>query len=107
MTLEVEFVLLGDTVEYSQYKALQHVCLHDNVKILTDKSGMQIEAKVTEYQWDCLKERYYSIKVGTVNSYSKRVPGYRVVNNSITYSKLSPGLVNKIRETKTVTVSEE
>ena len=96
ITLEVEFLLLGDTEEYKQYKGLQWVSLYDVVKIKTGKSMIDAEAQVTEYEYDCLRKRYNSIKLGTVNTFNKRIAGYRFINGSITYDKLSPDLIDRI-----------
>lgn len=94
--LDVQFLLLGDTEEYKQYRGLQTVCLYDVIGIKTGKSGIDATAQVTEYEYDCLRLRYNSITLGQVNSFKKRMPGYRVVNESITYEKLAPDLINRI-----------
>ena len=96
ITLDVEFVLLGDTEEYKQYRGLQKVNLYDQITVKTGRSGIVATARVTEYVWDCLLKRYKSIKVGVVNSFNKRVPGYRMVNESVTYEKLAPDVINRI-----------
>ena len=96
VTLEVEFVLLGDTEEYKQYKGLQSVNLYDEITVNTGRSGMTSTAQVTEYEFDCILLRYNNIKIGKVNSF-RRVPGYRVTAGSIGYSKLAPELVQLIQ----------
>lgn len=97
ITLEVEFVLLGDTEKYKQYKGLQRVNIYDIISVNTGLSGISANAQVNEYEYDCILKRYNSIKLGSVNSFQRRVPGYRVVNQSITYEKLSPDLINRIK----------
>ena len=96
ITLEVEFLLLGDTEEYRQYRDLQWVSLYDDVKVKTGKSMINASAYVTEYEYDSLRKRYNSIKLGTVNSFNKRIAGYRFINGSITYDKLSSDLIDRI-----------
>lgn len=96
ISLDVEFVLLGDTEEYKQYRGLQNVSLYDAVKIKTGKSGIDAIAQVTEYEYDCLRKRYNRITLGTINTFNKRIAGYRVINGSITYEKLSPDLISRI-----------
>jgi hypothetical protein len=96
ITLDVEFLLLGDTEEYKQYRGLQNVCLYDVIKVKTGKSQIDAEAQVTEYEYDCIRKRYNSVKLGKINSFNRRIPGYRITNNSITYDKLSPDLINRI-----------
>lgn len=95
ISLTVEFLLLGDTEQYKQYRNLQRVNLYDEITVNT--KAYAITAQVTAYEFDCLMRRYNSIDVGNVSEYNSRVPGYRVVNESITYQKLSPELISMIR----------
>lgn len=95
ITLDVEFTLLGDTEQYKQYRGLQRVNLYDELTIKTET--YEATAQVTSYEFDCLTKRYNAITVGEVSSFNKRVPGYKVVNESITYAKLAPDLVSRIR----------
>lgn len=97
VTLDLNFLLLGDTEEYKQYRGLERVNLYDIIPIQTQKTRIDSESQVTEYQWDCLRGRYQSIKLGPVSRFSRRVQGYNVVNQSITYEKLSPDLIARIR----------
>ena len=96
ISLKVEFLLLGDTEEYKQYRGLQTVCLYDVVKIKTGKTQIDATAQVTEYEFDCLRKRYNFIKLGTVNAFNRRIAGYRFINGSITYDKLAPELIDRI-----------
>lgn len=93
--LTVEFLLVGDSEQYKQYRGLQHVNLYDKVTIKSRLTSST--AQVTKYEYDCLRGRYKSITVGTVLSFSRRVPGYRVVKEAISYEKLSPDIINRIR----------
>ena len=96
VTLEVEFVLLGDTEEFRQYRNLQRVNLYDRIRI--DTGSTTAVAQVVGYNWDCLAARYNSINIGKVFSQArKRIPGYRMAQGTITYSKLAPGLIKWIR----------
>ena len=96
VTLDVEFVLLGDTEEYRQYRNLQRVNLYDRIKI--DTGSTTAVAQVIGYNWDCILARYNSITIGKVYSQArKRIPGYRMAKGTITYSKLAPGLIKWIK----------
>lgn len=101
ITLQVEFLLIGDTEQYKQYKGLQRVNLYDEITIKTE--AYTATAQVTEYKYDSLLKRYIDITVGQVGSFDKRVPGYRVMKESITYAKLSPDLISRIRTMNTPT----
>ena len=96
VTLDVDFVLLGDTEEYREYRNLQRINLYDTIEI--DTGSTTVTAQVIGYEWDCLMGRYNGISIGKVYSQArKRIPGYRVATGAITYSKLSPGLIKWIR----------
>ena len=101
-TLDVQFLLLGDTEEYRQYRGMQSVLLYDDVTIVTGPSGVTATAQVIEYEYNCLTLVYNAIRVGNVKSFRQRVPGYKVVNKSITYDKLSEDVINRIRTANAV-----
>lgn len=82
ITVEVEFLNLGDTEEYAQYKNLENVFLFDYVTIThpailspdntTFKNGAAITgrsllARVTAIEWDCILDRMTKLTVGTLN----------------------------------------
>lgn len=95
--LEVEFLLIGDTAEYAQYKWLQQVNLYDLITVVMDKSGQTATAQVAEYEYDCINRRYNSIKVGNIKTLVRRIPGYRLKRASITYDKLGNSVISKIK----------
>ena len=95
VTLEVEFLLIGDTEAYKQYRGLQRVNLYDEMIVKAEHSGIYSEAQMTEYEYDCLNERYNSICIGKVNGF-KRIPARRIGSYSIDYGKLAPEVVEII-----------
>lgn len=97
ISLEVQFLLLGDTEEYRQYKGLESVCIYDEIEVVTGKSGMTAKAQVTEYEYDSIRRRYNFIHVGDIKSFTKKISGYRMKKNSITYDKLGNDVITKIR----------
>lgn len=98
VSLEVQFLLLEDTEEYKQYKGLQNVVLYEAVKIIHDKIGLETTAQVNGYEWDVLRHQYKEISLGNIFSYGGRtVTGYNITDSSVTWRKLSPGLIDKIR----------
>lgn len=66
ITLEVDFVQLGDTDEYAQYKELENVYLYDTVKVYHPKIGVDVLAQITEYEWDVCRARAVRIVLGSV-----------------------------------------
>lgn len=96
-TLDVEFVLLGDTEEFRQYRGLQTLCLYDRVKVKT-RTGVDASVQMTGYEWDCIRRRYNSASFGRVYAAMNRgVYGWQMPSNSITYTKLSAGLISKLK----------
>lgn len=75
ISLSVEFLLLGDSEEYKQFRGLQRLNIYDLVTVDARRSGIIHMAQVTEYEYDCILGRYNSVKVGTVNKFSRRRGG--------------------------------
>ena len=95
--LEVQFLLLGDTEEYRQYKGLESVGMYDLIEVETGKSNMTAAAQVTEYEYDSILKRYNSIRAGDVKQVARKIPGYRMKRGSITYDKLGNDVITRIR----------
>jgi len=66
ISVAVDFVRLGDTEEYAQYRALENVYLYDTVHVLHPRLGVDITAEVVRCVWDCLRDRMLSIELGSV-----------------------------------------
>lgn len=62
---EVNFITLSNTVEYADYRALENYNLGDTVSIYEADYDVEIEAKVISFEWDVLKKRYTSMKLGS------------------------------------------
>jgi phage minor structural protein len=101
VSLEVEFLLVGDTEEYKQYKGLQKVRMYDKIRIDHGLLGLDSTVQVSGYTFDAIMRRFKKITLGDVFSYGGRtVAGYNVNNGAITYQKLSPGLVKRIKSSE-------
>lgn len=66
VSLRVDFVRLGDTMEYRQFRNLDDVFLCDRVRVRHQGIGLDALTEVVEVAWDCLKGRYKSIELGSV-----------------------------------------
>lgn len=64
VSIDVDFVNLADTEEYKDIAPLEDVYLCDIVTVHDNNLGIDILAKVSETDYDVLKERYRSIKLG-------------------------------------------
>ena len=94
----VDFVLLGTTEEYKQYKGLEKLCLYDMVTVRDPNIGLDLSLQVVAYTYDPILERFSSIKLGS--AFEKRgrdVGGYNLQNGCVTYQKLSNDAITYIK----------
>ena len=95
--LTVNFTLLGETEEYKEYHGLEKVYMYDLIRVVDPRVGMNIQLQVSHVDWDCILERYNSIKVGNVYDYGGRtVFGYQIGDDAIAYEKISSETIRKI-----------
>lgn len=95
LTLEIDFIHIGDTEEYRQYRNLERVFLYDMVRIRHAPTGFVAKAQVSGYEWDALAKRYRSVTVGNVFAVeSSAVAGYQLSEGSVTGTKIAPGSVS-------------
>lgn len=105
-TLNVEFVNLGDTAEYAQFKGLQSLNLYDTVHIKHGPLGFESAVEMKAYTWDCINQRYNSAEFGDAfEDVGGTIPGYSLSSESISGSKLSPDAKNKLDTTYKLTRS--
>ena len=97
VTLDVDFLMLGDTEEYKQYKGLQTLNLYDTIRVAHPRLGIDTSAQVSAYEWDAITQRYTHITLGDIWNYrSESIAGYEIGNRAITARSLSPGLKTKL-----------
>ncbi|MBR4458270.1 MAG: phage tail protein [Clostridia bacterium] len=97
-TLTVEFLLLGDTEEYAQYRGLERVCLYDMVTVEHPDLGIHTYSQVRSYEWDAIRCRYRRITLGKVfGTPARTVYGYGIADGEIGLRKLSPEAIEQIR----------
>ena len=95
--IDVNFTLLGETEEYSQYKGLEKLYMYDLVRASDSRVGMNIQLQVSHIDWDCINEEYIGMKVGNVFDYGGRtVFGYNIGTDAIDYEKISTETIRRI-----------
>ena len=95
--LTVNFALLGETEEYRQYRGLEKLYMYDLVRVIDPRVGLNLQLQVSHIEWDCILERYNSIKVGNVFDYGGRtVFGYNIGEDAIEYEKISTETIRRI-----------
>lgn len=90
--IKVNFVQLGNTVEYAQYKELKQLFLFDTVRVRDTRLGINTQAKVVRIKWDCVRDRLTDIELGSVRDYTSKVSSFQI--SSVNGSKLTSGSVD-------------
>ena len=100
--ITIDFVRLGDTNEYKQFKDLQSVRLYDKVIAEDPRIDLSVSVQVTEIEFDAVNERITAMKLSNIEAYNlKNVTGFNVLNNSITGDKLTDSTMDGIVKTAT------
>lgn len=66
VSITVSFIPLWQAQGYEDLKKLEHVSLCDTVTVFFPKLGVNAKSKVVKTVYNCLKERYDSITIGTI-----------------------------------------
>jgi len=92
--ITIDFVRLGDTEEYKQFKALQKLRLYDTVLVIDPRIDLSVSVQVVEIEFDAINERVTAMKLSNIEAYNlKNTAGFNVLNNSITGEKLTDEVV--------------
>ena len=96
--LTVDFLRLGDTEEYQQYRGLEEVSMYDQITVQAPQIGLDMKLQVSRIRYDCVLGRFLGIEVGDVFDYNgNTVSGYQIGNGAIYYEKISQSTIDRIR----------
>jgi phage minor structural protein len=96
--LTVDFLRLGDTEEYQQYRGLEEVSMYDQITVQAPQIGLDMKLQVSRIRYDCILGRFLGIEVGDVFDYNgNTVSGYQIGNGAIYYEKISQSTIDRIR----------
>lgn len=89
-SVSVEFVNLGDTEEYKEYKGLYRVSLCDTVTVKHPLYGINVKAKVVKTVFDSITEKYEKIEIGeaTANISQTIVSQEKELSQKVGFSEL-------------------
>lgn len=92
VTVTVDFLNAADTVEFSQYRALQNIFLGDTVSVIARRIGVAVAMRMTQYTFNCLTGKYDEIVLGvaTETLEGSMISGKQLPNGEIRGSKLAP-----------------
>ena len=94
VSIDVEFQELGDTEEYQQYVNLGTIQLGDTVTVQHEGLGIDLDLRVVSYEWDALKGRHNSIRLGALRPNI----GSSVVDIDIDLSALREDYSNAVKQ---------
>lgn len=83
VSIDVQFVNLGDSEEYKQFKDLESCFLYDYVIVQYGKQNIDLTVRISSIEWNCLLDRMESMTVGEV--------GITQVNTGITTWQIPSG----------------
>ena len=70
ITIDVDFINLADMVGYAEPYQSIHLELGDRIRVAVDDIGLNEVMRLTQYQYDCLAERFTTVSIGAIR-YSK------------------------------------
>lgn len=102
--LDVDFVLLENTLEYAAYADLQRLHLYDTVRVVAAYAGIDAKLRVTGYKWDAIRKRYISLTLGQIESLDTTVYGFNLADGTVYGTKLVGGSVDGDRALRSLSV---
>lgn len=89
VSIDVDFLNFGDTVDFAEIKDLETVNLCDTVTVIFEKLGVNATAKITKTEYDVLLERYSKISVGDTTSTISDTVAATVTKTSVSPNQVS------------------
>ncbi len=68
ISVRVNFLQLGDTVEYAAYRDLDRLYLGDLITVRDDAHDVELDAEITQVDYDVLTNRYIHMSVGVTEA---------------------------------------
>lgn len=66
VSLKVDFVSLGDSEEYAQFREMDKLFMYDEVEVVSERGYADAKAQVVSMAWDCLHDRVLELGVGSI-----------------------------------------
>ena len=92
VNLDLDWVHMPDTEEYSQYTALKNAAPGDWVEVANGPLGISENIRMTGYTWDPIVERYKGATFGP-NKEKATVAGYSLQSGSVSARVIANGAV--------------
>lgn len=88
VSLELDWLHMPDTVEYTQYNELRNMGPGEYVLVYNGPLGISEKIRMTGYVWDPIKEEYKSGKFGLVKNVPT-VAGYNIASGAVRSSHIA------------------
>lgn len=90
LSMGVDFVLLGDTEEYRQYKGLEPLFVYDTVHVRHAPLGIRADVNLTRFKWLVRAERVSEADFGVLRDASASIASWQLPNG-LSGAKIAPG----------------
>ena len=89
--MDVDFALLENTVDASEYMRLQAVHLFDTVTVIDEMIGLTAKLRVTAYKWNVLTEQYETVALGDIQDMQQTTYSFNLASGSVSGQKVASG----------------
>ena len=89
LSMRVDFIMLGDTAEYAQYRHLEPLFIYDTVQIRDRRLGIAARIPLTGIRWRVRDERVAEAEFGAIRDLTASIPGWQVTG--LDGGKIAPG----------------
>ena len=88
ISLDVDFIMLGDTEEFAQYRHLEPLFIYDTVPIKHPRIGVYANVECSLLKWDPTFERVISSKFGALTNSTASIANWQI--SSLSGGKIIP-----------------
>ena len=89
ISMDVDFILLGDTEDCAQYRHLEPLFVYDSVHVRDARMGISAEISLTGLTWRVRQERVAGARFGALGDVAATVSGWQI--SSLNGGRILPG----------------
>lgn len=93
-SMDVNFLDLGDTEEYKQYKGLMIIHPYDTVSVIHGHFGKKEKARLNKCKWNAVTRKYKSTVFGSVQTTQATVYSFDIAPGAVGNGKIAAGAVD-------------
>lgn len=92
-TMNVQFIDLGDTEEYKQYRELLIIHPYDTVTVIRGDLGRREKARLNKCTWDSIVKKYKSVTLGSVQTTDTTVYSFNIASGAVGNGQIAANAV--------------